>query len=73
MRLLVQRHAKLIALLDEIIHHADDHVILLDVGPAEQEQVTLFNNQGIFLPVARQISCSMIGHSQTPTQVLVRG
>ena len=32
----VQRHAELIALLDGIIHHSDDHVILVDVGLADQ-------------------------------------
>ncbi len=35
-RLTVQRHAELIALLDGIIHHDDDHVILVDVGMADQ-------------------------------------
>ena len=31
-----QRHAELIALLDGIIHHKDDHVVILDVGLAEK-------------------------------------
>ena len=35
-RLSRQRHAELVALLDGIIHHDDDHVVLMDVGPAEQ-------------------------------------
>jgi len=35
-RLTAQRHAELIALLDGIIHHSDDHVILMDLGIAEQ-------------------------------------
>jgi CRISPR-associated protein Cas2 len=35
-RLSRQRHAELIALLDGIIHHDDDHVVLMDIGPAEQ-------------------------------------
>jgi len=35
-RLTAQRHAELIALLDGIIHHSDDHVILMDVGLADQ-------------------------------------
>jgi len=35
-RLTVQRHAELVALLDGIIHHSDDHVILMDIGPADQ-------------------------------------
>jgi len=35
-RLTAQRHAELIALLDGIIHHDHDHIVLIDVGPAEQ-------------------------------------
>jgi len=35
-RLSAQRHTELIALLDGIIHHDDDHVILMDLGPADQ-------------------------------------
>lgn len=35
-RLSRRRHAELIALLDGIIHHSDDHVVLMDVGPASQ-------------------------------------
>ena len=35
-RLSRQRHAELIALLDGIIHHDDDHVVLMDIGPADQ-------------------------------------
>jgi len=35
-RLSARRHAELVAELDEIIHHQDDSVILLDVGPADQ-------------------------------------
>jgi CRISPR-associated protein Cas2 len=35
-RLSTRRHAELIALLDGIIHHDDDHVILMDLGPADQ-------------------------------------
>lgn len=35
-RLSIQRHAELIALLDGIIHHSEDHVMLVDVGLADQ-------------------------------------
>ena len=35
-RLSRQRHAELVALLDGIIHHDDDHVVLMDLGPADQ-------------------------------------
>ncbi len=29
------RHAELVATLDEIIHHKEDHVILVDLGQAD--------------------------------------
>jgi CRISPR-associated protein Cas2 len=35
-RLTAQRHAELIALLDGIIHHDHDHVILVDIGIADE-------------------------------------
>ena len=35
-RLSRRRHAELIALLDGIIHHSEDHIVLLDVGPVER-------------------------------------
>lgn len=34
-RLSRTRHAELIALLDGIIHHTHDHIVLMDLGPAE--------------------------------------
>lgn len=34
-RLSRQRHAELIALLDGIIHHGEDHVVLMDMGDAD--------------------------------------
>jgi CRISPR-associated protein Cas2 len=34
-RLTAKQHAELIALLDGIIHHGEDHVILMDLGLAE--------------------------------------
>jgi len=34
-RLSRRRHAELIELLDGIIHHANDHVLLLDIGVAD--------------------------------------
>ena len=30
------RHAELIADLDNLIHHDEDHVVVVDVGPAER-------------------------------------
>ena len=34
-RLSRKQHAELVALIDGIIHHKEDHVILLDLGPAD--------------------------------------
>ena len=34
-RLARRRHAELVATLDQIIHHDEDHVLMLDLGPAE--------------------------------------
>jgi CRISPR-associated protein Cas2 len=34
-RLSPRQHAELIALLDGVIHHAEDHVILMDLGLAD--------------------------------------
>lgn len=35
-RLSRKRHAELIALLDEIVHHEQDHVVLMDLGIADK-------------------------------------
>jgi len=53
-RLSMQRHAELIALLDGIIHHADDHVILLDVGPADGVTPRVVSLGKSFSAVARE-------------------
>lgn len=34
-RLTIQQHAELVALLDGIIHHSEDHILLLDFGQAD--------------------------------------
>ncbi|MBS3965360.1 MAG: CRISPR-associated endonuclease Cas2 [Methylomonas sp.] len=34
-RLSRKRHAELIALLDGIIHHGEDHILIMNLGPAE--------------------------------------
>ena len=35
-RLSRKRHAELVSMLDGIIHRSQDHVVTLDIGPAEQ-------------------------------------
>jgi CRISPR-associated protein Cas2 len=52
-RLSPQRHAELIALLDGIIHHDDDHVILMDVGLADQVVPKVVSLGKTYSPVER--------------------
>ena len=52
-RLSVQRHAELIALLDGIIHHNQDHVILMDAGLADQIAPRIVSLGKPYLPVER--------------------
>lgn len=35
-RLTRKRHGELVALIDGLIHHDEDHVVLMDMGPAER-------------------------------------
>ena len=49
------RHAELIADLDRIIHHDEDHIVLMDIGPADKVEprvVSLGKNP--YTPVARE-------------------
>ena len=52
-RLSRQRHAELIANLDEIIHHDEDHVLFLDIGPAEHVAPRVVSLGKTFVPVER--------------------
>jgi len=53
-RLSRRRHAELIATLDEIIHHKDDHVVLLDVGLAEEVKPRVVSLGKTFNPIERE-------------------
>ena len=53
-RLSRRRHAELLALLDGIIHHDRDHIITLDVGPAEAVKPRVVSLGKEFKPVARE-------------------
>ncbi len=37
-RLNPRRHAEMVATLDQIIHHGQDHVLIIDLGTAESVQ-----------------------------------
>lgn len=53
-RLTAQQHAELIALLDGIIHHSYDHVVSLDLGPAERVVPRVVSLGKTFAPISRE-------------------
>jgi CRISPR-associated protein Cas2 len=53
-RLSAKRHAELTATLDELIHHREDHVLLLDLGPADSVDPRVTSLGKDFNAVARE-------------------
>lgn len=53
-RLSLQRHAELVALLDGIIHHKEDHVLFVDVGPADRVVPRVVSLGKEFTPIRRE-------------------
>lgn len=53
-RLSRKRHAELLATLDEIIHHEQDHVLMLDVGIADKVAPRVVSLGKVFKPVERE-------------------
>lgn len=53
-RLSRRRHADLLATLDEIIHHAEDHVLMLDLGPADTVVPHVVSLGKDFTPIERE-------------------
>lgn len=53
-RLGPQKHAEMIALLDDIIHHDHDHIIVMDLGPAENVKPRVVSLGKAFEPVVRE-------------------
>jgi CRISPR-associated protein Cas2 len=53
-RLSRRRHAELIALLDGMIHHAKDHVVIMDLGPAQQVSPRVVSLGRAFEPILRE-------------------
>lgn len=47
------RHAELIALLDEVIHHKQDHLVVIDVGKADRVEPRMISLGKAFKPVER--------------------
>ncbi len=53
-RLSRRRQAELVALLDGILHHKEDHVVLVDIGPADAVKPRVVSLGKVFEPVARE-------------------
>jgi CRISPR-associated protein Cas2 len=53
-RLSRRRHADLIATLSELIHHKEDHVVLLDLGPADTVTPRVVSLGKEFKPIERE-------------------
>jgi CRISPR-associated protein Cas2 len=53
-RLSRRRHAELVALLDGMLHHGEDHLILVDLGPAERVTPRVVSLGKEFKPVERE-------------------
>jgi CRISPR-associated protein Cas2 len=53
-RLTRRHHAELLATLDEIIHHAEDHVLMLDLGLAQHVVPRVVSLGKAFEPVRHE-------------------
>lgn len=53
-RLTRQRHAELVALLDGVIRNNEDHLVLIDLGPATEVRPRVISLGKTFEPVARE-------------------
>lgn len=49
-----RRQAELVAALDEVINHRDDHVVMLDFGPADQVTPRIVSLGKAFEPLTRE-------------------
>lgn len=55
-RLTARRRAEMIATLDQLIHHTQDHVLILDLGFAESVQPRVVSlGKAPFEPVKREV------------------
>ena len=53
-RLSRKRHAELIAALDGLIHHKEDHILIMNIGPAETVKPSVVSLGKEFEVVDRQ-------------------
>ena len=52
-RLTRMRHAELVQLIEGILHREKDHLLMLDIGPAENVQLRVLSIGKAFAPVER--------------------
>jgi len=53
-RLSPRRQAELVATLEELIHHTEDHVLIMDLGPAESVRPRVTSLGKDFSPITRE-------------------
>jgi CRISPR-associated protein Cas2 len=53
-RLSRRRHAEMVQLLDGIIHHKEDHVITMELGPADAVRPKVVSLGKDFRPIERE-------------------
>jgi CRISPR-associated endoribonuclease Cas2 len=53
-RMSERRRAELIHLLDGVIHHGEDHVLIMDLGPADRVMPRVTSLGKSFKPVMRE-------------------
>lgn len=53
-RLSPRRHAELVALLDGVIHHQDDHILFMDLGLADRVSPQVVSLGKSFAAVVRE-------------------
>ncbi|MDY0050488.1 MAG: CRISPR-associated endonuclease Cas2 [Halothiobacillaceae bacterium] len=49
-----QRHAEFVALIDGMIHHAEDHVVIMDLGLAEKVDPRVISLGKAFTAIERE-------------------
>lgn len=53
-RLTRKRNAELVALLDGLIHHDEDHVIFIDLGPADKIEPRIVSLGQSYAPIEHE-------------------
>ena len=53
-RLTRRRQVELVAALNDLIHHSEDHVLLLDLGGTDRVEMRVTSLGKTFAPVARE-------------------